>query len=61
MAPEVQAENCGTAFLIAGRVKGNVKTLFGPRESLIFGVVAGAIAGFTILGLSIAKGRDRDG
>jgi len=60
MAPEVHAENCGTAFLVAGRVKGNVKTFFWPRESLIFGVVAGALAGLAILGLSLAKDRDRD-
>lgn len=39
----------GTVFLFARKVDGNVTTLFGPRESLVFGAVAGLVAGVLML------------
>lgn len=39
----VRASNSNTVFLIAHRVDGSVRTLFGKREALLFGVAAGAV------------------
>ena len=50
-ANEVQASNSGTIFLLARKVGGSVKALFGPRESLMVGAAAGVAAGI-IIGLS---------
>jgi hypothetical protein len=48
-APSIKAQNCGTLLLIAGRVEGDVRAAFGPRESAIFGAVAGVAAGIVFL------------
>jgi hypothetical protein len=38
-----------TLFLFARNVEGNVTTAFGQRETVIFGTVAGIVAGFILL------------
>jgi hypothetical protein len=43
----VKAEHSGATFLIAREVEGDIKTVFGPKESLIFGAAAGIAAGLT--------------
>jgi hypothetical protein len=48
-APRIKAQNCGTLLLIAGRVEGEVRAAFGPRESVIFGAVTGGVAGLVLL------------
>ncbi len=49
IARNVRAENSGTVFLLANEVEGTVNAAFGPRESVIFGAVAGAVAGLVML------------
>ena len=49
MARNVRAENSGVVFLLANEVEGTVNAAFGPRESVIFGAVAGAVAGLVLL------------
>jgi len=49
VARNVRAENSGVVFLLASQVEGTVNAAFGPRESAIFGVVAGAVAGLVML------------
>lgn len=56
-ARNVKAENCGTVLLVAGRVEGNIKTAFGPRESAIFGAVAGGVAGLVLMLGRLARQR----
>jgi hypothetical protein len=48
-ARKVKAENSNIVFLVAGKVEGGVKPLFGPRESLIFGAAAGLVGGILVL------------
>ena len=43
----VKAEHSGATFLIAREVQGDIRATFGPKESLIFGVAAGIVAGLT--------------
>ncbi len=59
-ANEVQASNSGAIFLLARKVGGSVKTMFGPRESLMVGAAAGVAAGL-IIGLAklLSKSRKR--
>lgn len=49
VSTEVKIENSSTVFLIAKKVEGNVTTLFGPRESLVFGAIAGLVSGVVLL------------
>lgn len=49
VAPEVHADEANAVFLLAGRVDGDVHSVFGPRESLLFGAAAGAAAGLGFL------------
>ena len=49
IARNVRAENSGVVFLLANEVEGTVNAAFGPRESVIFGAVAGAVAGLVLL------------
>jgi hypothetical protein len=56
-ARNVKAENCGTVLLIANQVEGTVNTAFGPRESVLFGAVAGAVAGLVLLLARLARRR----
>ena len=42
-------EKSGVVFLIAQKVEGNVHPMFGPRESVLFGIVAGLAAGVVLL------------
>jgi hypothetical protein len=39
----------GIVFLFARKVNGNVTTAFGPRESVLFGAVAGLVAGVMLM------------
>jgi hypothetical protein len=48
LSRSVKAENSGATFLIAREVQGDIRTTFGPRESLILGTVAGIVAGLTL-------------
>ena len=45
VARNVKAEHSGATFLIAREVSGDLKVSFGPRESFIFGTVAGLVGG----------------
>jgi hypothetical protein len=56
-ARNVKAENCGTVLLLARQVEGTVNTAFGPRESVIFGVVAGAAAGLVLSLIRLGRRR----
>jgi len=58
-ARNVKAQNCGTLLLLAGHVEGDVNTAFGPRESAIFGVVVGAVAGLVLLLARLVQRRRR--
>ena len=49
VARNIKAENSGVVFLLAQQVEGTVNVAFGPRESVIFGAVAGAVAGLVLL------------
>jgi hypothetical protein len=55
LARNVKAENSGTVFLLASEVEGTVNAAFGPRESAIFGAVAGAVAGLVLLLAKLAR------
>ncbi|MCD4671571.1 MAG: hypothetical protein K8R77_02805 [Anaerolineaceae bacterium] len=48
-ARKVKAENSNIVFLVAGKVEGDVQPMFGPRESLIFGAMAGIVGGILVL------------
>jgi len=45
ISPKVTTKQSGTIFLLASKVEGNVSTVFGTRESLIFGMIAGLVGG----------------
>ncbi|MCR9143722.1 MAG: hypothetical protein NXI24_15855 [bacterium] len=62
IAREVRAERSASVFLIAKNVSGQVKTLFGTRESLLFALVAGLAGGiaFAITRLLLASRRSQD-
>jgi len=49
VARNVKAKNCGTLLLLASRVEGEVNAAFGPRESAIFGAMAGTVVGLILL------------
>jgi hypothetical protein len=49
LAGKVRASNCGSIFLVAKEVEGEITTQFGPLESLVFGAAAGLVAGLMIL------------
>jgi hypothetical protein len=55
-ARKIKAENSNIVFLVTGKVEGDVKPLFGPRESLIFGVAAGLVGGILVLTGHLFKG-----
>lgn len=60
VANEVEASNSGAVFLLARKVSGSVKTMFGPREALVVGAAAGLAAGFVVaLGKLISGNRRR--
>jgi hypothetical protein len=48
-ARDVKAEKSGVTFLFARKVEGSVAAMFGPRESVLFGLVAGLAAGLVLL------------
>ena len=55
-ARKIKAENSNIVFLVTGKLEGDVKPLFGPRESLIFGAVAGLVGGILVLTGHLFKG-----
>ncbi|MCK4671363.1 MAG: hypothetical protein KAT47_02400 [Candidatus Aegiribacteria sp.] len=48
-AKRIEVKNSSTVLMIAQNVEGSVNTMFGPRESLIFGAAAGLVAGLFYL------------
>ena len=48
-ANRIETKNSSAVFMIAQNVEGSVNTMFGPRESLIFGAAAGLVAGLFYL------------
>ena len=59
-ARKIKAENSNIIFLVTGKVEGDVKPLFGPRESLIFGAVAGLVGGILVLSGKLFKGLEKE-
>ena len=49
IAQDVKADKSGVVFLFARKIEVNVKAMFGPRESILFGVVAGLVTGVVLL------------
>jgi hypothetical protein len=49
VANNVTANNSAVVFLFARNVDGNINAAFGPRESLLFGTVAGLVAGVFLM------------
>jgi hypothetical protein len=45
----VKAQGSPVVFLIARKIEGNLATTFGPQESILFGAVAGLVAGVVLL------------
>lgn len=42
---KVSMQNSGTIFIFARQVEGDLKTVFGPKETVVFAVISGLIAG----------------
>ena len=42
---KVSLENSGVVFLIAGKVEGDVNPVFGTKDFILFGLIAGISAG----------------
>jgi hypothetical protein len=61
VANNVRMENSAVVFLVSRNVEGNVTPMFGPRESILFGAVAGLIAGAMMMlgGLARRRGRKK--
>jgi hypothetical protein len=57
VANEVKVERTTSIFLIAKRIEGDLTTLFGPREALIFGAVSGLVMGIFTWLIKTAKQR----
>lgn len=49
VANRVQMNNSGTVFLFAREVQGDVTTMFGRNESMLFGATAGLVVGAVIM------------
>jgi hypothetical protein len=56
VARKVKAEKSNIIFLVSGKVEGDVKPFFGPRESLLFGIMAGIVGGILVLTGHLFKG-----
>ena len=48
-ARDVEVKNSAVVFLIAKNVNGPVNPMFGPREAVVFGAVAGIVGGIAVL------------
>lgn len=44
-AKEVQGENINTVFFLGKNVNGNIHTAFGSKETILFGIITGAVLG----------------
>lgn len=53
---KVKMEDSNVIFLLAGKVEGEVQPLFGPRESILFGIIAGIVGGILVLTGKLFKG-----
>jgi hypothetical protein len=62
IAREARVEQSASVFLIAKNVSGQVKTLFGTRESLLFALVAGLAGGiaFALTRLFVGTRKPKD-
>jgi len=61
VAKDVKIESSSSIFLIAKKVEGNVTTLFGPRESLLFGAITGLVGGVVLLMSKYIKRKRKGG
>lgn len=59
VANSVKTDNSLAIFLIARKVEGDVRVAFGQRESILFGAVAGVVAGAMLLLSSLFRQRRR--
>ena len=59
IANEVKVERTTSVFLITKRVEGNLTTLFGTREAVMFGMVAGLMMAFVSWLLRVVKLRKK--
>ncbi len=57
VARTIRVSNSNPVLLLAQNVEGDVKPMFGPRESLMYGVVSGLVAGVVILIAQMFKKR----
>lgn len=48
-ARDVKVEKSSVVFLFAQKVEGGLAPTFGPRESILFGAIAGLVAGLVLL------------
>jgi hypothetical protein len=49
VSPKVSLHDTSTVFLFAKTVEGNVTTLFGSKDAVLFGAVAGLVGGMFVL------------
>lgn len=57
VARKVQSQNGMTIFLLAQKIEGNLKAVFGPLESILFGAAAGIV--FFLLSLLTGQMKKR--
>jgi hypothetical protein len=57
IARSVRVQNSNPVLLLAQNVEGDVTPMFGPRESLMYGVASGLVVGVVILVAQIFKKR----
>jgi len=58
IANEVSMDSSNVVFLLAGKVEGDVRPVFGPKETILFGLISGFAAGAMVL-TGILFGRKR--
>lgn len=56
---KVKLDDSNVVFLLAGKVEGEVQPVFGPRESILFGIAAGIVGGILVLTGRLFKGLAR--
>jgi hypothetical protein len=59
-ARKAKIENSNIVFLVTGKLDGDVKPMFGPKETLIFGAVAGLVGGILVLTGKLFKGMSEE-
>ncbi|HSV86826.1 MAG TPA: hypothetical protein VLH85_09640 [Levilinea sp.] len=58
VANKLQTPAATTVFLVAKHVEGTVHTTFGPRESVLFAIVSGLVAGIVLAIASLVKKKE---